>query len=310
MPGTKPTVLGRQLWGRQVAVEVRVESGETLGGEIGRVRRVLNSSALGEVFLLVAGGTNSPGELARRIGKSKFAVSVQLAALKRTGLVKLVHILGSDMRRKSYEINWSKIGQIFRQDHALELEIYENQLSVTGLSQVKGSLSRVGLAVSGNGKLGLVREIIPDELPSAEVKQPDTEVNRLIWEFTEFFKGYVRERRFKTIREYLLGAYEELSEHYGRLPKSSELGRFHEFTDRAFTRITPIEQIWKRHVPKKQTLENLSFRKQAHRRPFVIKLFAEAGSVDSAGRYVLNAEVQAMIKPGTPLKIYPAYSYS
>jgi len=41
----------------------------------------------------------------------------------------------------------------------------------------------------------------------------------------------------------------------------------------------------------------------------VVKLFAEAGSADPAERYLLNAEAQAVIKPGTPLKIYPSYTY-
>jgi len=40
-----------------------------------------------------------------------------------------------------------------------------------------------------------------------------------------------------------------------------------------------------------------------------LKLFAEAGSVDPTGRYLLNAEAQRVIKPGTALRIYPSYTY-
>jgi hypothetical protein len=247
--------------------------------------------------------------LARLTGKSKYAVSVQMAALKRVGLVNASHSLGADMRRKSYEIFWGKVGQIFRQDHALELEIYENQLSVATLSEIQGSVKQVGLAISGNGKLELVREIIPHDGKSTKLKQVDAQVNQLIWEFVEFFKGYVKERRFNSMREYLLGAYEELSEHYSRLPKNSELGRFFEFNDRAFKRIMPVEQIWRKYLPKKPKTYPLLYKGQPAKE-LVIKLFAEAGSADPSGRYILNAEAQAAIKPGAPLRMYPAYTYS
>jgi hypothetical protein len=134
-------------------------------------------------------------------------------------------------------------------------------------------------------------------------------INRLIWEFVEFFRGYMKERRFNTMHEYFLGAYEELSEHHSRLPKDSELGVFFEFNERAFTKITPVEQIWKQYVPKER-MNYPKLYKETHREERVIKLFAEAGSADPSGRYILNAEAQAAIKPGTPLKIYPAYTFS
>jgi DNA-binding transcriptional ArsR family regulator len=254
-------------------------------------------------------GSGSPGELAGQIGKSKYAVSVQLAALKHAGFVRASNVLSADMRRRSYEIVWAKVGEIFRQDHALELEMYENQLSVEGLSEVEGSISRVGLAISGNGRLGLVREIRPRDVPVIETERVGAQMNQLIWEFIEFFRGYLTERRFTTLHEYLLGAYEELSEHYGRLPENSELGRFYEFIERAFTKITPVEQIWKKYIPKTLSTYPILYNKPL-RKETVIKLFTEAGSADPSGRYVLNAETQAVIKPGTSLKIYPAYTYS
>jgi len=297
------------LWGRRVAVQVKVDSaGENLRREIVKVRGILNSAALCEILLLILRRGGSPGELARQIGKSKYAVSVQLAALKRVGFVKPSKILDVDMRRRVYEINWAKVGEVFRQDHALELEIYENQLRFANLDEMHGSIGRVGLAISGNGKLGLVREVIPDAFVS-EVKPVGPKINQLIWEFIEFFKGYMNERRFNSLREYFLGAYEELSEHHSRLPKDSELGAFFEFAERAFTKITPVEKIWKEYVRKEHTTHPLLY-KEVPNREVVVKLFAEAGSADPSGRYVLNADAQAAIKPGTPLKIYPTYTYS
>jgi len=309
MPKPKPTVLARQLWGRRVAVQVKIDSGESLRREIAAVRRVLNSAALCEILLLMVKGGASPGELAQQTGKSKYAVSVQLAALKRVGFVTPSKVLPTDMRRRRYEIVWAKVGEIFRQDHALEVEIYENQLSLANLKEFQGSIARVGLAISGNGKLGLVREIIPEDAHTTEMPQASFRINELIWEFVEFFKGYMKQRQFDTMHEYFLGAYEELSEHHGRLPKDSELAGFFEFSERAFTKITPIEQIWKQYVPKERTSYPTLYKKTPAKE-VVIKLFAEAGSADPSGRYILNAEAQAAIKPGTPLKIYPAYTYS
>ncbi|MGA8858277.1 MAG: hypothetical protein WB643_14070 [Candidatus Bathyarchaeia archaeon] len=86
MPKTKPTVLARQLWGRRVAMEIKVDSGDPLRGEIRRVRKALRSQALSELFVTVAKGTNSPSEISALTGKSKFAVSLQLSGLRKAGL--------------------------------------------------------------------------------------------------------------------------------------------------------------------------------------------------------------------------------
>ncbi len=141
------------------------------------------------------------------------------------------------------------------------------------------------------------------------MKQVAAQVNQLIWEFVEFFKGYVKERRFNTIHEYLLGAYEELSERHSRLPRNSELSGFYEFNDRAFKRIMPVEQIWKKYLPKKPKAYPFLYKGKPVKE-FAIKLFAEAGSADPSGRYILNADAQAAIRPGVPLRVYPAYTYS
>jgi hypothetical protein len=179
------------------------------------------------------------------------------------------------MRRKHYTILWERVGEIFRQDHALELELYENHIIVKPTGTLEGTIRRTGLAISGKGKLGMVKEVSTQRKPSQELKLVHERMNRLIWEFVEFFKGYVRERQFTTLREYLLGAYEELSEHYARLPKRSESARFFEFMDRAFERIEPVERIWRKHV--KEPYPPLAqLYKSLHTGAFVVKLFAEA----------------------------------
>ena len=222
MPKTKPTVLARQLWGRRVAVEVKVDSGDTLRDEIKRVRKALRSQALSELFVAVAKGTNSPSEISGLTGKSKFAVSLQLSDLRKAGLLRDRPGSGLDMRRKRYEVVWERMAEIFKQDHALELEMYENHLMFEAVREIHGTSSKAGLAISGNGKLGLVREIVPDKLPLGQSNhgRVDKRMNRLLQEFIELFKGYLRDRRFATLQEYLLGAYEELSQHYGRFPRS------------------------------------------------------------------------------------------
>ncbi len=310
MARVKPTLLARQLWGRRVAVEVKVDSGNELRNEIRGVRKALRSPALSELFVLVAKGMNAPTEIAAKTAKSKFAVSLQLSNLRKAGLLRCNSVVGLDMRRKRYEVVWEKIAQIFRQDHALEFDMYENHLIIQPLEEVHGTASKPSLVISGDGKLGMVRDVIPDAFPPVEPKQEQVHarMNQLFWEFVQLFKGYLRERRFATIREYLLGTYEELSEHYARLPRSSELAGFFEFMDRTFSRTQPIEAVWRRYVPR-SLKDGPVFYKGAPSKTLVVKLFTEAGSADPARHYLLNAEAQAAIKPGTVLRIYPSYTF-
>jgi DNA-binding transcriptional ArsR family regulator len=311
MPRKQPTVLARRIWGKRVSIRVKVDSGNELRDEISAVRKALGSRALSELFLLVAKGTNIPTDISRLTGKSKFAVSLQLSKLKKVGLLKDRSVIGWDMRRKRYEIVWEKVAQIFRQDHALEFEMYENHLILEPTVEFQGTMGKPSLVILGNGKLGLVREVVADDgLTVVEEKREKAfeRMSWLDWEFVELFKGYLKTRRFATLQEYLLGAYEELSEYYGRLPKNSELKVFFEFMDRSFTRIEPIEQLWRKYVGKKQK-PSLSLHLRLTSRTLSVKLFTEAGSSDPAGRYLLNANAQAVIKPGTPLKIYPSYTY-
>lgn len=298
------------MWGRRVAVEVKVDSGDELREEVRRVRKVLRSQALSELFVMVAKGTNSPSEISRLAGKSKFAISLQLSELRKAGLLEDRSGKGLDMRRKRYDVVWQRIAQIFRQDHALEFEMYENHLIVQSFGEIQGTVSKAGLAISGNGKLGLVKEVVPDTLPNMELNQGqiNDRLSHLLWEFTELFQGYLKQRRFVTMQEYLLGIYEELSQHYGRFPRNSELAKFFEFMDRSYARAEPIEQLWKKYAKKRTREPPVLYRRTASRN-LVVKLFAEAGIADPAGRYLLNAEAQAVIRPGTPLRIYPSYTY-
>ncbi len=290
-------------------MQVKVDSANELRSEIRRVRKALRSPALSELFMLVAKGTSTPTEIGVLTAKSKFAISLQVSNLRKAGLLRERSLVGLDMRRKHYEVIWEKVAQIFRQDHALELEMFENHLIFEPVEEIHGTADKPGLVISGDGKLGLVRNVIPEELPISELKQQQLyeRMNQLLWEFVQLFKGYLKERRFATVREYFLGAYEELSEHYARLPRYSELGRFFEFMDRTFSRTQPIDQVWGKYVAKRPK-DSLPLYKGSPR-GLMLRLFTEAGSADPARRYLLNAEAQAAIKPGTVLRIYPSYTY-
>ncbi len=311
MSRTKPIVLARQQWGKRVTIEVRVDADDRLRREIRGVRKTFRSLVLCELFVLVSKGTNTPTELAKITKKSKFAVSLQLSDLRKTGLVRDRSVVGWDLRRKRYDVVWERIAEIFRQDHALELELYENHIIAETMQEIKGTINKTGLVISGSGKLGLVRTVNPDRVLRIDPQkqgQVNKRLNRLISEFVELFKAYLRERRFPTIREYFLGAYDEISERYGKLPRKSELARFFEFMDTTFARIEPIEDLWRTSVGKSNKPITTSYKRTGYRE-YALKLFTEAGSADPVGRYLLNAEAQPAIKPGTPLRIYPSYTY-
>ncbi len=291
-------------------MEVKVDSGVELQSEIRKVRKVIRSPALSELFVLVAKGASTPTEMALLTAKSKFAVSLQLSNLRKAGLLRERATVGMDMRRKYYEVVWEKINEIFRRDHAFELEVYENYLITEPVKEIHGTARKPSLVISGDGKLGLVQDVVPDEASAVNLRPQEAyaNINRLVNEFVELFKGYLRERRFATIREYFLGSYEELSEHYMRLPHRSELARFFEFMDRTFSRTQSIDQVWKKYASSSLKIAPV-FHGNVSPKHLVVKLFKEAGSVDPARRYLLNAEAQAVIKPGTVLRIYPSYTY-
>jgi DNA-binding transcriptional ArsR family regulator len=304
---TKPTVLTRQLFGKRIAAHVQVNIGKSLREDITIVRKALSSQASSELFLLVAKGICTPSELVGLSGKSKFAVSLQLSELRHAGLLKYRSVITSDLRQKEYEVVWERISQVFQQDHALELEIYLSHLLGELIGEIHGTVMKTELAISGNGKLGLVKEINTTS-PSIHLKMEQIEGRQkdLLWEFIGLFRGYLLERRFATIREYFAALYEEMAEHYARFPQRSELRQFLRFMERCFTKASPIDEVWKKYVPE-------HMKEQPHlpnrRIMSTIKLFSEAGSTDPAGRYVLNPDVEPLIKPGTHLTVYPSFTY-
>ena len=105
----------------------------------------------------------------------------------------------------------------------------------------------VELAILGNGRLGMVREVTLEKPPGrpVDLHKIHQQIETLNLEFVELFKTYLKERRFSTILEYFLGFYRELSLNHSKLSPESELGRFFEFVDISITKIKPIEELWK-----------------------------------------------------------------
>ncbi len=303
----KPTVLAKNILGDQFSLEIDISDDKGIPKAMVQVRNAISSHALSDIFVLVAKGISNPKEIADQTGKSKFVISLQLSKLKEAGLLERL-MDTSDLRRKTYSVIWDHIAEIFYQDHAFEIEIYENHLLLHNVGEFRGSIAKSELVVDGNGRLGLVRHIDLDRLAISEKKIEDVEqhINRLVWEFVELFKAYLTERRFSTIREYLQGAYKELSDSYGRLPRNSELARFYGFMNRTFYRLSPVETLLKRHLPKRLSYAKLH---KVGSEELKLKLFVEAGSSDHAGRYLLNPESRALIGPGMKVRIYPSYTY-
>jgi DNA-binding transcriptional ArsR family regulator len=311
----KPKLLAALL-GRRMGVEAKVDGDDALRKDVSVVRKVIRSQALTQIFVLVAKGMGSPTHIAKETGKSKFAVSLELSELRKARLVRQSSAVGFDLRYRRYEVAWERVAQVFIQDHALELEIYENHLFTQPGMEFRGTISEMEVAILGSGKVGLVKKIVPEEHSFHASENPEKvsqRMNRLVWEFVELFKGYVTERRFDTLREYFLECYKELADSHGRLPKTSELSKFYGFVNESFTKIKPIEEVWKRSVSGRR------MRKKRGRVPLYytrvprsfgkLVLFSEAGGTDHKGNYYLNPEAKSAIKPGTRLRIYPSYTY-
>ncbi|MDA4112356.1 MAG: hypothetical protein OK439_07435, partial [Thaumarchaeota archaeon] len=125
----KPVFLFPQLWQKHITLEVKIEQGDTkLLNEMKKVHGVMSSKALSSVFLLICSGIKNPGEVARRMGRSKYAASLDISKLRESGLVILAGRGSSDLRQKNYEVSSKKLLQIFKRDYSFELELYENQL--------------------------------------------------------------------------------------------------------------------------------------------------------------------------------------
>jgi hypothetical protein len=291
---------------RRFAYEVALDTKSDLLKKVAEIRIIMSSRAITSIFLLIAQGTESPTELASRIGKSKFLVSQYLSKLKKT-LVEESSRHDSDLRRKRYSVSWRGVGDIFRQDHALELELYENHLLAEVHSDLRGSLGPIELVVLGTGKVGLLKTVRIEHSENVDNSTTVSEqMNLLIEEFVQLFRGYITRRRYRTLREYFLGIYKELSENFQRIPKTSALRKFYAFTDRTFEKIELLEDLWVDPLVTKVNLIQTS-----HRVPSMqdVKLFSEAGKTDFSGNYILNANTAEAIRPDTRLRIYPSYTY-
>ncbi len=314
----KPVVLVPRHWGRRIALEVEVEKADAkMIREIRKVKKVSSSNTLTTMFLLLArSGAASPSELSEKLAKSKFVVSQELAKLKEASLVAEVGRAKSenkDMRRRRYDLNTATLVEIFRRDHALELSLYRNHIVFDEANlETRGTITRTELAIFGNRKLGVVREVNLDRNLSS-VKSRELVVSRMEKLYSEFlllFRAYLVERNFGTIRDYYLGLYRELSIEYRRLPKKSELASFYNFLDRSMSKIKPIDYLWKKYASSKtETLPKSRGSEQSGDATQLL-LFTEAGKTDSTGKYILNGEARGLLRPGLKTRIYPSFTFT
>jgi hypothetical protein len=304
----KPSLLTRQL--PLVALEISVEANKEVRRDLTILRKCLRSQALSQLFVLVAQGFRGPTELVQMTGKSKYAISLELAQLRQAGLLRPRPGVGDDLRRKQYEVAVERIADIFQRDHTLELDVYENHQLVDAGSPFHGTLVKTELAILGNGKLGLVKEVIPDvgSTWSDRSGEVGEHMHRLLEEFVGLFMVYLNERQFGTLREYLLSLYRELANGYRRFPRNSNLGRFYNFLDTTFSKIKPIEELWRRSARGRSQIP-WSGRRRRSPQFERLKLFAEAGTADHTGRYLLNPEIRGIVQTGTRLRVYPSYTF-
>jgi len=309
----KPVFLLPQLWQKHLLLEVKLEQQDpkTLR-EIRKVHAISSSRVLSSVFLLIARGTGSPTEITRLTGRSKYAVSLQISKLRSAGLILLSKRSHSDLRQRNYKVSSEKLLQIFRQDYTFELDLYRNHLISENFREIRGSIDKVELVVVGSGRLGLIREIKPD-LPfnnSLEIEKVSARFRRLYQEFDMLFREYLLERGRSTILEYFLSFYRELTTSHGRLPSESELGRFFEFVDSSIFKIKPLEELWSSAAESAELSTPATKRETGSNDFDSVKLFSEAGKMDSAGRYILNADSRSFIRPGVKVRFYPSYTFT
>ena len=229
--------------------------------------------------------------------------------MRQAGLVFLSKRSGPDLRQRNYEVSFDKLLQIFRQDYTFELDLYANHLLSESFGEIKGTIANVELVVVGSGRLGLVREVSPDSplKSSSESEKISPRISMLYVEFQRVFKEYLAERGHSTILEYFLSFYRELSLNHGRLPRESELGQFFEFVDSSIFKIKPLEELWAIAARRDSPVPA----KKVEELPMIdaVKLFSEAGKMDSAGRYILNSDSRSFIKPGVKVRLYPSYTF-
>ena len=224
------------------------------------------------------------------------------------------------MRRRLYQVSTAKLIEIFRQDYSLELSLYQNHILFDGDANVEagGVITSTELAIFGNRKLGVVREVrLERDLSSDKARQnASSRKNKLLSEFVFLFRAYLADRHFATIKEYYLGFYRELSMEYRKLPRKSELAAFYRFLDLSMSKIKPLDYLWKKYVRPNEEKGGLllkllgSVEQENSGAAIPLLLFTEAGKTDSTGQYILNGEARGFIRSGLKTRIYPSFTFS
>jgi len=145
--------------------------------------------------------------------------------------------------------------------------MYENRLLTEKIEHLRGTTVNPELVILGNGKLGLVRDIVPEGTPDGNGRgdpQVAERMNRLV--------GISR-----------------------TLQRISRRTSVHDNSSR-FVRKSSIKAVPKFYRESTPELDR-------------VKLFAEAGTTDHAGRYLLNTDAQTMTKLGMRLRVYPSHRY-
>ncbi len=306
----KPIVLAGGPLDRRIRVELAVATDPPFEKELETTRRALRSRALARLYLLVAAGKQGPTDLAAAAGKSKYAVSLQLSELRRAGLIRPLPEIAGDLRRRPVGPDWGRFAEIFRQDFAFELQVYQNRLLCEGLERVEGRTLPAELVLLGSGRLGLLRRVVPER---AEVAPPHAlavqrRVEAVAREFTLLFEAYLDARTHATLREYLFGLYKELDASHRRLPGRSELAAFFRFLDASFSKMEPLDALWRCAARTKKTASEAR-REVPPAQVGEILFFEEAGVADPAGRYLLYPDAQRAIRPRTRLRVFPSFTF-
>lgn len=274
--------------------------------ELARTRRALTSPTLCQVFQIVAGGTGGPSALAQALGRSKHAVSLQLAKLREAGLIDETPHPSGDARRKRYVPNWQRLARIFAHDHGIELDLFHDQLVASATDQRPPAGDPDRLVVTGTGRLLAIGEHRLEQAPDDEaVVEADQTIQATIEGFQRFFEVYLGARTYPTLREYLRGAYQELVRYADRLPGTPALASFARFQAQAFSHDEGVGQLLQRALAGTDGLPEDGPARSAP--PERLTSFQIVGHETADGAYVLEDGAQAVIQQGLPIQVHASY---
>ncbi|MDX1611747.1 MAG: hypothetical protein R3185_05210, partial [Candidatus Thermoplasmatota archaeon] len=264
---------------------------------MGPTRDALASQAICRLFQTLAGGTGGPSALAEALGKSKDAVRPPPAPPREADLViERPHVSG-DARRKFYAPSWERIGEIFAQDHALELQLYRDHLIGCELDEEMARGGDATLAISGAGRLVVVRErkLAHVSIEPERAAEAARAVDRTVWEFGHLFRVYLGARSFPTLREYLLSAYQEAVRYAHQLGAGSELARFMRFQADALAQVEALNTLLERALDEAGTPPAPT--QGPVEPPRTVRDFQAVGQETTDGTYVLRSGAGAFIEP-------------